>query len=106
MNWDRTAVNCLSALTPNQAQRPIVCDSDRRALELALAVCPSGPNGVRAAFIYSTLEMTRLLATPAVIAEMPPTSKVRVLAEPEPLRFDAVGYLELGRYWNSYETSG
>ena len=101
VDWERTAVNCLSALTPNQAQRPIVCENDRDALELALAVCPSGVNGVRAAFILSTLEMTRLLVTPAAIAEIPHTVDAHVVAEPEPLCFDAEGYLELDRYWGA-----
>jgi hypothetical protein len=100
VNWERTAVNCLSALTPNQAQRPIVCESDRDALELALAVCPSGPDGVRAAVIFSTLEMTRLLLTPAATAEIPSAVDARIVAGPEPLRFDAEGYLELDRYWS------
>ena len=101
VNWERTAVNCLSALAPNQAQRPIVCESDQRALELALAVCPSGPNGVRTVFIYSTLEMTRLLVSPAVIADIAPTTNARLIAKPEPLCFDAEGYLDLGQYWES-----
>jgi hypothetical protein len=101
VDWERTALNCLSALTPNQAQRPIVCENDRRALELALAVCPSGPGGVRAAFILNTLEMTRLLVSPAVIADIPPTVNARVVAEPEPVRFDADGYLDLARYWGA-----
>jgi hypothetical protein len=99
VDWERTAVNCLSALTPNQAQRPIVCENDRRALELALAVCPSSPGGVRAAFILSTLEMSRLLVTPAVVEDIRRAGNVRVVAEPEPLCFDAEGYLELDRYW-------
>ncbi|WP_165250531.1 hypothetical protein [Paludisphaera soli] len=99
VDWERTAVNCLSALTPNQAMRPIVCENDLDALRLALAVCPSGPRGVRAALIHSTLEMTRLLLTPAAIADLPGGSRARVVAAPEPLRFDAGGYLELDRYW-------
>jgi len=100
VDWERTAVNCLSALTPNQAMRPIVCDSDRDAMELALAVCPSGPDGVRAAVILSTLEMTRLLLSPAALAEIPNAADVQVVAGPEPLRFDAEGHLELYRYWS------
>lgn len=104
VDWERTAVNCLSALTPNQAQRPIVCENDRDALELALAVCPSGANGVRAAIILSTLEMTRLLVTPAAMDDIPGTVDAHVIAAPEPLRFDAEGYLELDRYWSENTT--
>jgi hypothetical protein len=100
VDWERTAVNCLSALTPNQAMRPIVCETDRDALELALAVCPSGAQGVRAAFILSTLEMTRLLLTPAALDDIPSGVNARVVAEPEPLYFDAEGCLELDRYWS------
>lgn len=102
VDWDRTVVNCLSALTPNQAQRPIVCESDRRALELALAVCPTGPNGVRAALIYSTLEMTRLLVSPGLIATLPPGGNARLVQEPEPLRFDMEGYLDVDHYWATH----
>lgn len=64
-------------------------------------MCPSGVNGVRAAFIFSTLEMTRLLVTPAAIAEIPRTVDARVVAEPEPLCFDPEGYLEFDRYWGA-----
>lgn len=99
VDWERTAVNCLSALCPNQAQRPIVCENDRRALELALAVCPSGVNGVRGAVILSTLEMPRLLLTPAAILDIPESVGARVVAEAAPLCFDADGHLELDRYW-------
>jgi hypothetical protein len=102
VDWERTAVNCLSALTPNQAHRPIVGESDRRALELALAVCPSGPNGVRAALIHSTLEMTRLLVSPGVIADLPAGGNAAVVQPPEPLSFDAEGNLDLGRYWAAH----
>jgi hypothetical protein len=99
VDWERTAVNCLSALTPNQAMRPIVCESDLDALQLALAVCPRGPRGVRAALIHSTLEMTRLLLTPAALDEIPGGVTARVVAAPQPLRFDAEGWLALDRYW-------
>ena len=102
VDWERTAVNCLSALTPNQAQRPIVCENDRRAFELALAVCPSGPNGVRAAIIHSTLEMTRLLGSPGLIAALPPNGSAQVVHEPEPLRFDEEGSLDISHYWGSH----
>jgi hypothetical protein len=46
--------------------------------------------------------MTRLLVSPAVIADIPPTVNTRVVAEPEPLRFDADGYLDLARYWGAH----
>ena len=60
---------------------------------------PVGRNGVRAALIFSTLEMTRLLVTPAAIEDIPRTVDAHVVAEPEPLCFDAEGHLELDRYW-------
>lgn len=99
VDWERTAVNCLSALTPNQAMRPIVCENDRDALDLALAVCPWGPRGVRAALIHSTLEMTRILLSPAALGDVADDVGTRVISDPEPLRFDPEGWLELGRYW-------
>ena len=99
VDWERTAVNCLSAQTPNQAMRPIVCESDLDALRLSLAVRPRGPGGVRAALIFSTLEMTWILLTPAALDEVPGGVAVRIVAGPEPLRFDAEGRLDLDRYW-------
>lgn len=99
VDWERTAVNCLSALTPNQAMRPIVCEDDLDALRLAFAICPSGPRGVRAALIYSTLEMTRLLLTPAALQDVPSGAAVRVVGDAEPLHFDDRGHLEIDRYW-------
>jgi hypothetical protein len=44
-----------AALCPCQARRPIVCEHDRDALEVALAMSPSGPDGPRMVFIHSTL---------------------------------------------------
>ena len=99
VNWDRTAMNCLSALSPNQAHRPIVAESDRRALELALAGCPSGPAGLRAIFILNTLEMTRIYASPGALAEIARAANCRVAGDPGPLAFDAEGNLDLQRYW-------
>jgi hypothetical protein len=45
--------------------------------------------------------MTRLLVTPAAIADIPRTANARVVAEPAPLCIDAEGYLELDRYWGA-----
>ena len=46
--------------------------------------------------------MTRL-SSPGLIAALPPGGNARVVQEPEPLRFDVEGYLDVGRYWASTE---
>ena len=46
--------------------------------------------------------MTRLLVSPGLIAALPPGGNARVVQEPEPLRFDVEGYLDVGRYWGSH----
>jgi hypothetical protein len=99
IEWDRTTLNSLSALCPCQARRPIVCEHDRDALEVALAMSPSGPDGPRMVFIHSTLKMEHALLSEGLLNDARANSNLETLSDPSPLRFSSDGYVDLESYF-------
>ena len=101
IDWDRTTLNSLSALCPCQARRPIVCENDRDALEIALAMSPSGPHGPRIAFVHSTLKMEYALVSEGLLPEMRENPRIKLMSKSAPLRFTQEGSLDLDSYFRS-----
>jgi hypothetical protein len=99
IEWDRTTLNSLSALCPCQARRPIVCEHDRDALEVALVMSPSGPDGPRMVFIHSTLKMEHALLSEGLLNDARANSNLETLSDPSPLRFSSDGYVDLESYF-------
>ena len=73
---------------------PVVLDSDRQALEVALhAATSSGSGAPRMAIVHSTLQLDELLASEALLADVEANPHLTVLSRPQPLDFDAHGQL-------------
>jgi hypothetical protein len=99
IEWDRTTLNSLSALCLCQARRPIVCEHDQDALEVALAMSPSGPDGPRMVFIHSTLKMEHALLSEDLLNDARANSNLEILSGPSPLRFSSDGDVDLESYF-------
>ena len=95
MDSRATAVNCLIAGNPEKGRVPIVCETDREALEYCLGTIGLTPaEDARVVRIRSTLHLTDVEVSRSLVAELNGRSDVEVLSGPLPLAFDDTGNLQ------------
>ena len=99
IDWKRTALNCLTACTPNGAKLPLVFDSDREAVESALGcIGLTPPESARVVRIRSTLMLGEIECSEALLPEIAARPDLAVVDGPRALAFDAAGRIvPLGR---------
>jgi hypothetical protein len=79
---EATNLNCLTAVSPEKARLPMAFETDRQALEAALAsIGHTEVDSVRLLWIQDTLHLARLVASPAAVRAMNPDA-VRVEGTP------------------------
>jgi len=89
-----TDINSLTALTPNIAKLPIAFDTDREAIERALASLPlADPAAARVVRIADTLTLAEIEVSEAMAAEVAAHPGLTVIGAAHPLAFDAEGNL-------------
>ncbi len=94
MDRSVTEINCITANAPEKAQIPIMLETDRQALEKALAnVGVRQPDTLRAAWIANTAELENMAVSPALAAEAQEREDLEVLGKPFALPFDTKGDL-------------
>ncbi len=90
----KTYMNCITAKTPEGARVPLLVDSDREALFVALACCLQvETDQARIARIRDTKHLEEFWASQPLLAEMLETGKVDLLGQLEEITFDARGML-------------
>ena len=88
----QTYMNCVTAKTPEGARLPIVVDTDRQALFVALACCLQTENHTaRIARIRGTKHLEEFRASEPLLPELLATGRVEPLGDPEPIAFDDGG---------------
>ena len=85
-------INALTALTPQSAKLPIYFDSDREAIERAIASLPN-PAAARIVRIADTLSLVELELSEAMWTEVKGRPEISAISELRELRFDAEGNL-------------
>ena len=85
-------INALTALTPQSAKLPIYFDSDREAIERAIASLPN-PAAARIVRIADTLSLVELELSEAMWIEAKERPEISAISELRELRFDAEGNL-------------
>jgi hypothetical protein len=94
IDWKPTAINCLTACAPNGAKLPLVFDSDREAVENALAcIGLTGPAAARVIRIRNTLMLGEIECSEAFLPEIARRSDLTIQGEARPLGFDAAGQI-------------
>jgi len=95
MDSRATAVNCLVAGNPEKGRVPIVCETDREAMEYCLGTIGLTPaEDARVVRIRSTLHLTDVEVSRSLVRELDGRADVKVLSGPRPLAFDERGNLE------------
>ncbi len=95
-----TAINALTALTPNCAKIPIQVDSDREAITRMLATLAlPAPEQARIVRIADTLSLARLEVAEALLPECRVHGGLGILGEPHAMSFDADGNIAVSPSW-------
>ena len=89
-----TAINSLTALTPQSAKIPIAFDTDREAIERMLASLPlADPRSAKIARIADTLSLAEMEISEPLWNEVRERSALTPLSAPHEVSFDADGNL-------------
>jgi len=94
IDWGTVRANVLHTGFLNRAKLPLALTNDRELMRAALmALGEPDPKQVRVVRIVSTLELGRMWISEGLVAEARRHPRVRVVGEPEPMRFDREGNL-------------
>ena len=89
-----TYMNGITALGPQKSKIPFYYDTDRQAIEAALSTIGlTEPEDARVIRIESTLRLTELDISEALLEDAKLHSRLEVVGETQPLPFDATGNL-------------
>ncbi len=92
MDAAKTYMNCVTAKTPEGARVALTVDTDREALDVALACCIQVEAPVaRIARIRDTKHLEWLYASAPLVPELLATGVCEVVREARPIAFDNVG---------------
>ena len=93
IDFGKTYINTITSIEIGGARLPLVCNNDREALVVALRTCRKLELAeARVAWIKNTNELTHVRVSEAVLRDLG-SADLKVLGPPEPLRFDADGFL-------------
>jgi hypothetical protein len=94
MDVRTTNTNCLTAVNPEKARIPIICESDREALELCFGTIGlTPPHEARVMRIRNTLQIGDVDVSEALMKQAAGRAEIETLAGPAPLELDAAGEL-------------
>lgn len=89
----KTYMNCITSKTPEGARIALTVETDRQALEVALACCTRiDIDTPRIARIRDTLHLGWLYATEAVVPDLLASGTCEVVRAPGPIAFDSDGH--------------
>lgn len=96
VDWHTTYVNQVTSGVLEGAKRPLVADTDREAIAIAVRTIPGAdPAGLRMAWIKNTLELGELWLSEPLWASMRDGPGLEALGPPQPVAFDADGALRV-----------
>ncbi len=90
-----TAINCITAMSPEKGRLPIALKTDKEAVEAALdTIGAIDPERARLVHIKNTLEIGELDVSQAFLEEIGERKNLKLLRELGPLTFDNLGNLK------------
>jgi len=90
-----TAINCITAMSPEKGRLPIALKTDNEAIEAALdTIGAIDPEKARLVHIKNTLEIGELDVSRAFLEEVEGRKDLELIKEPGPLSFDSRGKIK------------
>lgn len=94
MDWSKTYLNMVTAGALDGGRLPIVADTDRDAIGIAIRGCPGvNSDSAKIVRVKNTLEMTKVWASETLLSEIEKNPRLEVLSDPFGCRFDNGGSL-------------
>ena len=94
MDWTKTYLNMVTAGALDGGRLPIVADTDRDAIGIAIRGCPGvASNKAHIVRVKNTLEMTKVWASETLLPEIEANPRLEALSDPFDCRFDNGGTL-------------
>ncbi len=94
INYQAMYMNAITSGVPEGAKVPMTFDTDREAIQVALAMIGlTPPERARVVRIKTTLHLTEMDVSEALLPEVNANERLTVVTEPAPLAFDAQGNL-------------
>ncbi len=94
INWSTTWTNLITSNGIQGAKIPLYMNTDKEAILLAIRTCiGSDPSNMRIARIKNTLSLHDIQVSPALYQELKGRNDIELLAEAQPMEFDADGFL-------------
>lgn len=90
IDWTKTYVNMVTAGVLNGARLPLVADTDRDAIGIAIRGCPGvSTENARIIRVRNTLELTTIWASETMLADIEKDPRLEVKSAPFELNFDS-----------------
>jgi hypothetical protein len=94
IDFEATAINCLTSCAPEDARIPLAFESDREAIAaMLMTLRPFTLNDLRIVHIKNTLELSKLLVSQGCVARLERSPAIKIEPESHALDFDAAGNL-------------
>jgi hypothetical protein len=89
-----TYINSITAITPEKARLPIVCDNDKEAVDFAMATAgPVDSESVKIVWIKNTSKLSEMWISQGLLNEAREKENLEVLDKKQNLEFDEYGNL-------------
>ena len=94
IDYSSTYINSVTAITPEKARLPIVCENDREAVDFAIATAgPVDLDTVRIAWIKNTSKLSEMWISQGLMNEAKKKNEINILSDGCPMQFDGAGNL-------------
>ena len=92
IDYRSTYINSVTAIAPEKARLPIVCENDREAVDFAIATAgPVDSDTIRIAWIKNTSKLSEMWISKGLINEAKKNKAIRILGDGYPMQFDGDG---------------
>ena len=89
IDYRSTYINSVTAITPEKARLPIVCENDKEALDFAIATAgPVDSDTVRIAWIKNTSKLGEMWISQGLMHEAKKKNDINILSDGYPMQFD------------------
>jgi hypothetical protein len=89
LNRSITDLNCVTAVAPEKARLPIVAETDRDAINQAIATAgPVTPDDIRLCWIKNTMKLDTMYVSKALLEEVSARSELKKLTDLTPMNFN------------------
>ena len=94
LNRSITDLNCVTAVTPEKARLPIIAETDREAVNQAIATAgPVTPDDIRLCWIKNTMKLDTMYVSKALLEEVSTRDGLKKLSDLNPMNFSGAGDL-------------